>query len=88
MLPPSENLTSATSIKKSGLRKTSASEAAKISKPRFEMPPTGGSAAVSAALKNGELADRVADFIEITPFRLAIGRSLERGRSYSRKSVW
>jgi hypothetical protein len=37
-----------------------------MSKLLFDIPPTGGAPAVTV-LKNGEMADRLADFIEVAP---------------------
>jgi hypothetical protein len=55
--------------RKIGLKRMSAREAARTSKLRFAMPPIGDRIApVSSGMKNGELAERVADFIEVTPF--------------------
>jgi hypothetical protein len=46
-----------------------------MSKLRFDIPPTGGAPA-AGELKSGELADRVADFIEMAPLDLRFGRVL------------
>ncbi|GEC37465.1 hypothetical protein EME01_15370 [Sinorhizobium meliloti] len=65
--------------KKSGLKRRRATEAARMSKLRFAIPPIGRTAPVSSGIKNGELAERVADFIEVTPFTLAIVGPVGRG---------
>ncbi len=60
---------------KIGLSMTRAASATRMSKLRFDIPPTGG-APVATELKNGELADRVADFIEMAPLDFAIWSGL------------
>jgi hypothetical protein len=71
---------------KRGLKRIRARDAAAISKLRFAMPPIGRTAPVSSGMKNGELAERVADFIEVTPFRLANVGPV--GRGLTSASVW
>ncbi len=69
MLPPSVDFTSAMINKKIGLSRISAASATRMSKLLFDIPPTGGAPAATE-LNNGELADRLADFIEMAPFEL------------------
>ena len=68
MDPPSVNFTSAMIKRKIGLKAINASAADVISKPRFARPPIGNDNRASSVVMNGDPAERVADFIERSPF--------------------
>jgi hypothetical protein len=76
-------------MRKIGLMKSKASEAAAMSKPLFRVPPVGGTAPDSTALKKVEVADFVADFIESLHFFWTIARMRSGTRAqHPTTSVW
>src|SRR5690606_12529576 len=74
-------------IRKMGLMRMKAPSATRMSKLRFDTPPTGG-APVAYELKYGELADRVADFIEMAPLGFAIGSVPSDAAHHPMRTVW
>jgi len=68
-------------MRKRGLMRISPIRAAVKSNPLFRIPPVGGKTSLSVALKKADVADLVADFIEMTPFMLANWSEMSRTRS-------
>jgi hypothetical protein len=64
-----------------GLMKISAVSAVVTSNVLFRIPPVGGKTSLSGALKKADVADLVADFIEMTPFMLANWSGMSRAPS-------